>query len=45
MKWTPRRIALHVAILIVALALPLFLSSSCGKSVHSESGLIAGISH
>ena len=45
MKWTPRRIVLHVAAVLLALAVPLFLPSSCGKSVHSEAGLIAGISN
>ena len=45
MKWTPRRILLHVVIVLVTLALPLLLPSSCRPAVHSEVGLTAGISN
>ena len=45
MKWTPRRILLHFVIVLVTLALPLLLPSSCGPAVHSEVGLTAGISN
>lgn len=45
MKWTPRRILLHVIIVLVTLALPLLLPSSCGPAVHSEASLTAGISN
>ena len=45
MKWTPRRILLHVIIVLVTLALPLLLPSSCGPAIHSEAGLTAGISN
>lgn len=41
MKWTPGRILLHVIIVLVTLALPLLLPSSCGPAVHSEAGLTA----
>ena len=44
MKWTPRRILLHVIIVLVALALPLLLPSSCGPAVRSEASL-TGISN
>jgi len=36
MKWTPRRILFHVIIVLVTLAFPLLLPSSCGPAVHSE---------
>jgi hypothetical protein len=45
MKWTPRRILLHVIIVLVTLALPLLLPSSCRPVVHSEAVLTAGISN
>lgn len=45
MTWTPSRILLHVVIVVVTLALPLLLPSSCGPTVHSEAGLTAGISN
>jgi len=44
MPWTPRRILLHVIMVLVTLALPLLLPSSCGPAVQSEPGLTAGIS-
>ena len=36
MKWTPRRILLHVIIVLATLGLPLLLPSSCGPAVHSS---------
>ena len=45
MKWTPRRILFHITIVLVTLALPLLLPSSCGPAVQSEAGLTAGISN
>jgi hypothetical protein len=45
MKWRPRRILVHVIIVLVTLALPLVLPSSCGPAVHSGAGLTAGISN
>ena len=45
MKWTPRRILVHVIIVLVTLAIPLLLPSSCGPAVHSEKGLTARISN
>lgn len=45
MKWTPRQIVLHVFVVLVTLALPLLLPSSCGPAVHSETALVAEISN
>ena len=43
MRLTPRRILLHTIIVLVTLALPLLLPSSCGPVVHSGAVLTAGI--
>ena len=44
MRFTPRQILLHISIVLVTLALPLLLPSSCGPAVHSKARLTAGIS-
>ena len=44
MALTPRRILLYIILVLVTLALPLLLPSSCGPAVHSEASLTAGIS-
>jgi len=43
MRLTPRRILLYSIIVLVTLALPLLLPSSCGPVVHSEAVLATGI--
>ena len=35
MRLTPRRLLLHIIIVLVTLALPLLVPSSCGPVVHS----------
>lgn len=35
MEWTPRRILLHVIMILVTLGLPLVMPSSCSPVVHS----------
>ena len=45
MRLTPRRVLLQVILVLVTLALPLLLPSSCGPAVHSQAGLAGGISH
>ena len=41
MRLTPRRILLHVILVLATLALPLLLPSSCGPVVHSDAVLTA----
>jgi hypothetical protein len=36
MRLTPRRILLHIIIVLAVIAVPLLLPSSCGPVVHSE---------
>jgi hypothetical protein len=45
MRLRPRRILLHLIILVVTLALPFLLPSSCGPLVHSEAALTAASSN
>ena len=46
MRSKPLRILLHVIIVLMTLALPLWLGSKgCGPAIHSEAGLTAGTSN
>jgi hypothetical protein len=45
MRLTPRRVLVHIIIVLFILALPLLLPSSCGPVVHSAVVLAAGISN
>jgi hypothetical protein len=45
MQLPPRRTLFHIIILLVVLAVPLFLPSSCGPALHSEAGLAARLSN